>query len=95
MTKLSGEQLATIIFDTGLLTPEEARDLGRSGRLLFSGALEDYIAANGVEILQEPGTVERIRAQFKAFQSGSAIGTGGVGARMRAGKAKKDATGSA
>jgi hypothetical protein len=95
MTKLSNEQLMTTIFDSGLLTPDEVDQMGRLELNLFFNAVESYVEANGVEILKEPGTVERIKAQFEAFQDGSAIGTGGYGSRMRAGKAKKDATGSA
>jgi hypothetical protein len=94
MTKLSDEQLVTTIFDTGLLRPGEAKKMGLPGANLFFNAMKDWLEENPVEVLQDPEVVEQIRAQFKAFLSGSAIGTGGYGSRVRAGKAKKDATGS-
>ena len=95
MTKLSGKQLATIFFDTGRLRPGESKEMTDPELNLFANSIESYLEENPVEVLQDPKVVESIRAQFKAFQDGSAIGTGGVGARMRAEKAKKDATGSA
>jgi hypothetical protein len=95
MTKLSNEQLMTTIFDSGLLTREEVREMGVGELMLFQNALADWLEENPVELLENSETVEQIRAQFEAFQDGSMIGTGGYGSRMRAGKAKKDATGSA
>jgi hypothetical protein len=95
MTKLSADQLATITLDTGLLTREEAREMAPGAGMLFQNALADWLEENPVELLQDPKVVASIRAQFQAFQDGSAIGTGGYGSRMRAGKAKEDSSGSA
>jgi hypothetical protein len=94
MTKLSNEQLMTTIFDSGLLTREEVREMGVGELMLFQNALAAWLEKNPVELLQKPGTVDGIRRQFWGFMDGSMIGTGGYGSRMRAGKAKKDATGS-